>query len=236
MKATITNLYKIFLEPQEVFNDIKNSFSNTYIIVPFIVLFLLGLISTQALNELVMDVQYDTIVERIEKQGLPEDVKVEQLKNIENRLFEPSAGQQVIQYFLAGISIIVRAAFIALAAMLLGNMVYGGTAKYGMILSMTAYVYMINIVEMAVKIPLMLNKWSMEVYTGLGVLGIGEPGTFIHNIFAGIDIFGLWRIILLSIGMAVIYEKKQKQFLVGLLVLWAILILVGSGLGAFFQR
>lgn len=231
MKATIQNIYRIVLEPQDVFNDIKSSYDKRHVIIPFIVLFLLGIVTATILNELFADIQYDVIVERLDKQDIPADIKDEQLKRIEQRLFEPTSVQTTIGYLLSGVTNIVKVLLMALAVMLLGNMVFGGTIKYGTILAMTAYVYMINIIEMAVKVPLMLNKWTVEIYTGLGILGIGEPGSFIHNVFAGLDIFGLWRIILLSIGMAVIYEKKQKPFLAGLLVLWLVLILVGAGLG-----
>lgn len=230
MKATLANIYRIYLEPQEVFNEIKSSFNRMYVIMPLVALILLGIISAVLLGELIAEIQYNAVVERLEGQDIPEDVRTEQLARIEQRLFEPTPVQSVIGYTLSAVSNVIKVALMALAVLLLGNMVFGGTARYGMIFSATAYVYMINILEMAVKIPLMLNKWSMEVYTGLGVLGIGEPGTFLHNVFAGFDLFGLWRIVLLSIGMAVIYEKKPKPFLIALLVLWLILILIGSGL------
>lgn len=231
MNATIQNIYRIFLEPQDVFNDIKASYNKMHVIVPLVVLAVLGLVTAITLNDLFADIQYEAIVERLDKQDIPAETRTEQLNKIEQRLFEPTPAQSAIGYVFSAVTNIVKALLMALAVMLLGNMVFGGNARYGIILGMTSYVYMINIIEMAVKIPLMLNKWSVEVYTGLGILGIGEPGTFIHNVLAGLDIFGLWRIILLSIGMSIIYEKKQKPFLAGLLVLWLVLILVGAGLG-----
>ena len=65
----------------------------------------------------------------------------------------------------------------------------GGSAKFGQLVNVSAWAYMIGILENIVKIPLMLSKWSLEVYTGLGVLDIGEKGTFINSFLNGIDIF-----------------------------------------------
>ena len=92
---------------------------------------------------------------------------------------------------------------------------------------------MISILENIVKIPLMLSKWSLEVYTGLGVLGIGEKGSVINSLLAGIDIFAIWRIIIIAIGMGIIYNKKTQPYAVGMLIAWFVLKIIGAGLNSF---
>jgi len=110
----------------------------------------------------------------------------------------------------------------------------GGSAKYGQLLNITAWAFMINILETIIKIPLMLSKWSLEVFTGLGVLGIGEKGTFINSLLAGIDIFAIWRIVLIAIGMGIIYNKQTRPYAVGMLIAWFALKLIGAGGSSFF--
>jgi len=105
--------------------------------------------------------------------------------------------------------------------------------KYVQLLNVTASAFMINILETIVKIPLMLNKWTLEVYTGLGVLGIGEKGSFINSLLAGMDIFAIWRIILIAIGMGIIYNKKTQPYVVGMLIAWFVLKIIGAGLSNF---
>ena len=92
---------------------------------------------------------------------------------------------------------------------------------------------MIAILEAIVKIPLMLSKWSLEVYTGLGVLGIGEKGSFINSLLAGIDIFAIWRIVLIAIGMGIIYNKKTKSYIIAMLIAWFVLRLISAGFSSF---
>jgi hypothetical protein len=120
-----------------------------------------------------------------------------------------------------------------LIALLVGNTFMGGSAKYGQLLNITAWAFMINILETIVKIPLMLNKWTLEVYTGLGVLGIGEKGSFINSLLAGMDVFAIWRIILIAIGMGIIYNKKTQPYAVGMLIAWFVLKIIGAGLSSF---
>ena len=124
--------------------------------------------------------------------------------------------------------------FMTLVALIVGNTFMGGSAKFGQLLNVTAWAYMISILENIVKIPLMLSKWSLEVHTGLGVLGIGEKGSFINSLFASIDIFAIWRIVLIAIGMAIIYNKKTKPYLVAMLIAWFVLKLIGAGFSSFF--
>jgi hypothetical protein len=121
-----------------------------------------------------------------------------------------------------------------LITLLVGNTFMGGSAKYGQLLNITAWAYMVNILENIFKIPLMLNKWTLEVYTGLGVLGIGEKGSFINSLLAGIDIFAIWRIVLIAIGMGIIYNKKTKPYLIAMSIAWVVLRIIGAGFSSFF--
>ena len=100
---------------------------------------------------------------------------------------------------------------------------------------MTALTYMVVVLELIVKIPLMLYKWSLEVYTGLGLLGIGEPGTFLFHFLNGFDLFGAWRIILLGIGAGLLYEKKPGGFITALSIYWIIQLSITAGIGAAFS-
>ena len=142
-------------------------------------------------------------------------------------------GPQITSWISSGLGGPITVFFMALIALLVGNTFMGGSAKYGKLLNITAWAFMINILETIVKIPLMLNKWTLEVYTGLGVLGIGEKGSFINSLLAGIDIFAIWRIILMAIGMGIIYNKKTRPYAVGMLIAWFVLKIIGAGISSF---
>jgi hypothetical protein len=50
----------------------------------------------------------------------------------------------------------------------------------------------------------------------------------------GFDIFTLWQVIVLSIGLAVMYNYTTKKSFTVVFILWVILIVVGAGLSNLF--
>ena len=55
-----------------------------------------------------------------------------------------------------------------------------------------------------------------------------------NSLLAGIDIFAIWRIVLIAIGMGIIYNKKTQPYAVGMLIAWFVLKLIGAGASSFF--
>ena len=227
--AILSNIINTYIAPGKVFETVKD-FNWKKALIPLLILFVLGLISYWVVQDLVDDYGYEKAVSVIENMDrLTDEQKVEQIAKIEERM----DGPQITSWISSGLGGPITVFFMALIALLVGNTFMGGSAKYGQLLNITAWAFMINILETIVKIPLMLNKWTLEVYTGLGVLGIGEKGSFINSLLAGIDIFAIWRIILMAIGMGIIYNKKTRPYAVGMLIAWFVLKIIGAGISSF---
>ena len=228
--SILSNVINAYTAPNKVFEAVKN-FEWKKAITPLLILAILGVLSYWVLQDLITDVQYDTVVERIENNSrIPDDQKAETIE----KMGEKMEGAQITSWVASFLGGPVVVFFMALIALFVGNTFMGGSAKYAQLLNITAWAYMINILELIVKIPLMLNKWTLEIYTGLGVLGIGEKGSFLNSLLAGIDIFAIWRIVLIAIGMGLIYNKKTKPYLVAMLVAWFVLRLIAADAGSFF--
>ncbi len=227
--SILSNIINTYIAPSKVFESIKD-FEWKKALVPLLVLAVLGIISYSIIQDLADDYGYEKAVSVIENMDrLTDEQKVEQIAKIEERM----DGPQITSWVSSGLGGPITVLFMTLIALLVGNTFMGGGAKYGQLLNVTAWAFMINILETIVKIPLMLNKWTLEVYTGLGVFGIGEKGSFINSLFAGIDIFAIWRIILIAIGMGIIYNKKTQPYAVGMLIAWFVLKIIGAGLSSF---
>lgn len=223
--SILSNIINIYTAPSKVFNAVKD-FEWKKAIIPLIILAVIGVLSFWAIQDLANDYGYEKSVNYIQNlDRLTEDQKAEQINKIEERM----DGPQIAGWIFSSLGGPITIFFMALIALLVGNTIMGGSAKYGQLVNITAWAYMINILESIVKIPLMLNKWSLEVYTGLGVLGIGEKGSFFNTLLASIDIFAIWRIILIAIGMGIIYNKKTKPYLIAMLLTWLVLQLIGAG-------
>jgi len=228
--SVLSNIINTYIAPSKVFEAVKD-YNLKKAIVPLVILAVLGVISFWAIQDLVTEVQYDVAIERIENSSrIGDDQKEEIIANMEERM----GGAQITSWIMSALGGPITVFFIGLIALLVGNTIMGGSAKYGQLLNVTAWAYMINILESIIKIPLMLNKWTLEVYTGLGVFGIGEKGSFINSIFNAIDIFAIWRIIIIAIGMGIIYNKKTRPYAIAMLIAWFVLRLIGAGFSSFF--
>jgi hypothetical protein len=230
----LSNIVNVYFAPSKAFEAVKES-SWKQALVPLLVLVLVGLASMVFLQDLMRDVQWDETVRRIEETSrIPEEQKEAVIAQVQERFDNPSTISTVIGWATVALSTPIRVLFMTVIVLLIGNTIFGGDVRYGRLLVMTSYVYMLSILELAVKTPLMLSKWSVEVYTGLGLLGIGERGEFLHGFLAGFDIFALWRIILIAIGMGILYEKETKTFVWALLVYWIVQIAVIAGIQGVF--
>ncbi|NQV37825.1 MAG: hypothetical protein HQ509_07470 [Candidatus Marinimicrobia bacterium] len=234
--AIIASIINLFLSPADAFSSLNKLDSGKTRTTLLLILVSLGLINLFLLKDLYMDVQYEQTIERIENsERIPEEQKAEILQDMDERFENPSIGQQSIMWLTNALGFPLRVIFMALIVLLIGNFIMGGNLKYGALVNVTALAYMISILELAVKIPLMYYKWSIEVYTGLGLLGIGEPGSFIYYFLNGIDIFGAWRLVVLGIGASLLYNKKPAGFIGALFVYWIIQITITSSIGAVFS-
>ena len=230
--SILTNILNVFIAPSKVFESVKD-FEWKKALVPLLILVLLGVVSYFFMKEMLLDYQYEAGLERIESTSrLSDEQKQEAIARMDSQM--EGGIQNIFGWVFSALGGPITVFFMAIIALLVGNTFMGGSAKYGNLLNVTAWAFMVNILEMIIKIPLMLSKWTVEVYTGLGVLGIGEKGSFINSLLAGIDVFAIWRVILIAIGMGVIYNKKTQPYAVGMLTAWFILKLIGAGASSFF--
>jgi hypothetical protein len=238
-----SSLINLFIAPSEFFEQFRDQAEaleppsrRALIWPPVLVLALIGAFSMVFLQDLVKDVQFEQAVSRIENNDkIPEEKKEDLMLDIKDRFENPSTALQAITWGSSLLSLPIRAAFMALIALLIGNFIFGGQSDYATVFALTAYAYFITIIELIVKIPLMLSKWTFEVYTGLGLLGIGEPGGFVHTFLAGVDLFSIWRLILIAIGLGIIYRQGTGKYMGALFAFWLLQLMITAGLSAAFN-
>ncbi len=233
--SILSAIINIFVAPSEAFPILKSEDSARTRSIFLAVLVFLGLINLAVLKDLYAEVQFEQTVERIENSSrIPEDQKEQLLLDMEDRFENPSRASLVIMWMTNAISFPVRVLFMSLIVMLIGNFIFGGMEKFSSILNMTALVYMICILELLVKIPLMLHQWTLNIHTGLGILSLGDPGSFLYYFLNGLDFFAAWRIVLLGMGAAYLYNKKANGFIIALSVYWILQNVLVATLGALF--
>ncbi|MCK5032365.1 MAG: YIP1 family protein [Calditrichia bacterium] len=182
---------------------------------------------------LVYDIQLEAQKERFLKNDkIPDDRKelimerFDEAKDSPTRMVQPTIAIIVITF--------ISFAAVAGIFLLVGNFMFGGKAKYIQLLAVYAWGYMVAIPETLVKIPMMLTKNSIHVYTSLAVLfDPAESETVLFKIANAVDLFSIWRIALWAIGLGVVYKfskEKSNYIVIGLYVIYVFIYIGISSL------
>ena len=231
----MNNLINVFLEPRDTFTSLQeqNNWKNAFL--PIVIAAVVGFSSMAILGELLTEVQ----IEQTEKyimgsSQIPDDQKEEILSESLENIMHPTSTMVFIGYVSSSLSTPVRIFMMSLIILLIGNFFFGGKSSYGTILVMTSYTYMIAVIESLIKIPLMVSQWRVDIHTGLGLLGLGEKGSFLYNFLVGMDLFAFWRVIVLAVGMSVLYRREVKPFMIALVIYWIFQTTFFSFIGSLF--
>lgn len=224
-----------FTDPIVSFQEIKkkNNWKTSY--MPLIVLMLLGAMGLLLLKDLYYDVQLEQSVKWIENSSqIPDDQKEDALKSIYESFENPKPFSMLIMWLTNIFAGPLRVIMMTLIILMIIKVFFGLETNYLDLLPYVSYSYLVTVLETLIKVPLMLNKETIEVFTGLGLFEIGDKGTFINNLFAGMDLFSVWRIILIGIGLSVYYKKSAKPFIIAIFIYWLFQISIFAALGSIF--
>jgi hypothetical protein len=77
-------------------------------------------------------------------------------------------------------------------------------------------------------VPLNYLRGTMTSATNLGVLAQSmlDDSSFLAHLLGMIDIFIVWQIVVLAIGLAVLYRRRTQPIATTLLVLYAVIAVI----------
>ena len=233
MFGTIIN---VITAPSETMGSIVNDFNWKQALYPIALLMTLAIISGIILSDQIADIQWEQIEKSISNNSnIPEEQKEEILSNQYDRIYgESNSWAGMATYFSMAISWPIRIAFWTLFAMITANLFLGGGGSYGKVFTITSFAYLPYVVEYIIKTPVQYISDNIMIYTGLGVLGVGEQGEFLNSFLNGIDLFAFWRVFIMAIGLSMLYNKTTKTSITVITSLWLFGLIFFSGIGVFF--
>ena len=233
MFGTIIN---VITAPSETMGSIVNDFNWKQALYPIALLMTLAIISGIILSDQIADIQWEQIEKSISNNSnIPEEQKEEILSNQYDRIYgESNSWAGMATYFSMAISWPIRIAFWTLFAMITANLFLGGGGSYGKVFTITSFAYLPSVVEYIIKTPVQYISDNIMIYTGLGVLGVGEQGEFLNSFLNGIDLFAFWRVFIMAIGLSMLYNKTTKTSISVMTSLWLFGLIFFSGIGVFF--
>lgn len=215
----------IFTSPGKTFEAIKEK-PNWLSPAIILVLIYLGLaLPTQ--DVILKDSANQTRIQ-LEKQNVPADQigpAMERSKTITKIMIfvGPVVGSVVVFLILGAIWLLVS------------NIILGGNATYSQMLGVTIYKDFIVVLAMLIKLPIILAKQTMDIHFSLATfLPDSEQATFLYKLLSKVELFNIWIIIVLSIGIGVISNagtKKTWPWVVSIFAIWYLAI---AGLGSMF--
>jgi len=147
-------------------------------------------------SEKLNEQQKDAIMKRFEEQENKEETFIDHVK----------MNGMVILYSFA------RAFLLAAIFYFMGNFIFGGKADFWQVMGVYAWGYLVVIVELLVKVPMMISKETTYVFTSLALfLDPVDPTSWIYKLLNSFDIFDFWRMALWAIGLAVVYKFSQGK-------------------------
>ncbi len=113
----------------------------------------------------------------------------------------------------------------------IGNVLLGGKTTFIKMFSVVTYTSLIGVLDMMIKLPLILYKDTMDIHISLAaVLSDDQAHTLMYRVCQALDIFNIWKFVVLAIGFGVIYKFSMKNAGMTMFVLFFIYTLLSVGM------
>jgi hypothetical protein len=147
--------------------------------------------------------------------SLPADASPEQVAAVERFMGVSNAIRWAGTVIFPPIMILFVAGFI----LLVWNVMMGGEAPFRPVLACTAHAYIILAVGGLVTLPLMLARQNLRMTFSLHLLAPGlDPGAYAFRLLQGLNLFGLWTMVVLGIAVSRLYPKVRAGSAVTVMV------------------
>lgn len=137
----------------------------------------------------------------------------------------PFVGYFALVQFLIGLPLVS----VVIAAILYAvfNAALGGTATFKQVFAVVVHGGPIGILSALFTVPLNYSRGTMSSATNLGVfLPMLPEQSFLAHFLGVIDIFLVWQLFVLSIGLAVLYRRRTQPIATALLVVYGIIAVI----------
>lgn len=217
----------IFVSPKETFMSLTRS--KWAWIIPILIVFAVSTASYMFLKPIVVEEQLRRMENAPWFGSMSESQREEILSNTRESMENPPIWQWAIGPVAAGAITLIIAAIL----LLIGNIILGGDAKFVGMIHVYAFASLISVPETIIKGILVHMKQSMDVHTSLALLiPSGDTSSFLFNFLDKIDIFAIWLLAVVTIGMGVflpkVLPKKIGIWVTSFWLVWVMLSALAS--------
>jgi hypothetical protein len=216
--------FSMFFSPGAAFRKVKE---NATWIAPMVIVVLVLLAVTMVG---VSKMNYADVKARSEQamrdRGMNEDQIQQRLAASDKIMNNP-----VTKYALPAVLVVIGAAvgmvIVALILMLLVPLLGGTNGNFVLGLAVVAHAAMVRVIGSIVRLILVLLRGIEHTSTSLA-LAVPNARGFLLHFLSRVDIFTIWEIILIAMGLKIVYDLKDNRSYVYLFSIWLIYIVLAS--------
>jgi hypothetical protein len=114
------------------------------------------------------------------------------------------------------------------------NVAMGGTATFKQLFAVFVHSTAVTLLQTLFVTPLNYVRGTMSSATNLAVfLPMLDESSFLARFLGTIDLFIVWWVVILSIGLAVLFKRKTGPIAAGLFIVYGVIAVI---VAAFFGR
>ncbi|MFQ6609978.1 MAG: YIP1 family protein [Fidelibacterota bacterium] len=228
----IQRILGIWLNPVKTLESFPKQASIQIWLIPMIIILVFISITTYVSAPYAKELQLEMVQM---KEDIPDDLREDMIDRLSTDTVSP----------LEFVSAIVGATLWYLIQTLIifgiSTLALGVNTTFKSLWAMIILINTTNIIELAVKVPLMISSGNLLIESGLSLLLPGSlTETFIYNFLYQFDIFSIWRVILIGLGLSIIHESERNKtfgILFGLWIVFGVIAaLLMDKLGFFLMR
>lgn len=224
----------VFMDPRSTFSRILETVERPHPkdpsktkdmskwLIPVIITAIVGVgISLYTVPNFVAPMQADAIRESVAERGGTVE-QAEQAIQMSGAMMMPMAivgaiiGTFVIVFAVAGVMHLLMKAV-------------GGKGRFRNARAVVAWSMLVSTLGSLIKLPLMMAKDSMFVETSPTLFFRSlEPSDRMYKFLSSFDIFTIWWIVLLVVGLAIGYRTSTSKSAIAVVVLWILIMLVAT--------
>ncbi len=153
----------------------------------------------------------------------------EQMQRIEDQMVARAKYTPLYAVGGVAVGVPVTVAIVAGLALLIFNVGLGGDATFKQVAAIVAYSRIISVVQVLFVMPLNYARQSMSSATTLMVFfPMLDDSGFVGRMLSWIDLFRIWWIVSLAIGLGVLYKRKTGPIAGVLLALYVAFALIAA--------
>ena len=214
----LNRMSKVLYKPIQTFRSLAENCNKADWLLPTVTLAVLSLSSSWFTRPIVESAR-DAIIES-QLLHLPVEQKESVLEIRETARAVGFLLSPILYFFL----------LFAVGTVLFGlNRLLSGVASYEQVIAIYAYSSLIDAVKLLVIAPIIISENTLDVRIGFDLLLSEQVSqTFIGHVISNIDLFDIWQVLVISIGLAVVGQISKRKALGTVLGLWFIWLIFNA--------